>query len=1477
MNKMQAYLLLIFLSSAVCGATTFPLGTYSYLGNKEHVYDNRDEFTDYMQDLGYNTNIIEIFSPGSAAYSSYDDLYVKLSDKGIKAIVMDKRSNEAYSSYGLSTGSYQRFEAEYKDGSAVGEGDNLVSKYWYRSNSDTQERVGQLFIPDNRFWLCLKDSIPDGGFAYTDLKYRWNTVGGDSIRIGKEFYIKKLNSPDTSNYLYITYKFNISNVDSGINVSTPLLAFMPCGYPYLDGGHASAPEYLTHEGNPPNAITTYYRLEDFNNSGSLDGTVTHTIKIKYSDLLSHNLMVDGSSMRTLVNLNPRLYWYANCDLKLDYIEFEDQLFHDMKEVDGSGNIVLNPVYQGGLTTGISSLFPSVYTDVVSGLYTLDEPRQGQWKAYKMIQDEVPYSLDCMTASYDWQYNKFRLYGTTEPNSKYYNHIDAFRTVAQPKITMPDIYPLRPENEYVDWNSENGLQKIIDNKVVEVYQAAKEYVSGHPDRKFYPVVQAFGYWNKDEWSSWILPPPEMQKMLQYLPLCFDPDGIFNYRLFGYQTYSNNGNVVRRGDYAALYSSKFVTDVTKLVNPTDDSIRFGEDGESRASYGAPVIHNSTYNAIKEANQKVLKYAELIKGTDDLSSRLVWNGSNVIGLTWNEGASFLANMHLADIIVDYVGNDTNYQGYVQCGYYLDSLGNPSFMVVNRRANYFQSTTYDSPRYVPVAQYSSCYPAFDAQTLLFGLNPDSYATYGTFPALYDSADEHIYISGDQDINVCLGAGDGKLLQMCSSLPASVTGDADVKSIAYLSGSITIDQGAVVTIHPGTETKIFAHSSILVKGGSTLNISGTVEIADSVSIIVEDGSAIVFNNATCNWGDNSILLVDDSGITATNTILKKTDDGETWQGMRISNAGIVTMTNTTISGADYNEVLGSQVLLADCLFNVPTNGVGLSIANKLPGQSIRITASTDNKGFYGAGTDNIGLYYDNPYANLFLHGVVFEDLWLGLANGSNPALGDTIRYCHFNKNSTGMHFIGLQYSPLIRNCTFFKNDLGAYFEVTSPKVVECDFTSCDIGIRTELSTAQSGGIFDSTFSLGDIGIESRGSNQRVAYNKFYTDTGILNHAGSILNMGNAAKNLYQAEYENLKFQDTSSYTARVQLYGGHNDFYHKNPGPFNLSLDFHFDANWDVGGLFKSPINASYNWFEDSVAKISSPGTPSDYAYCNYYDPSPNVYLENNERMAQAMSAELAGNYLTANDTYKTILNENEISEAELLYDALDAYYRTADQAGVTLTGTESYLLAKIAQYDTDNPILTKYLQDYLIKNCLQAEAFQTAIDLLELRILNAESPVDSLHAVMNLEIVLQLAAMSENKKPISTKYTQYIYPDRNVFKAKHQEHWDLLDELLNGTEEDMIPIPNKALISSNYPNPFNPSTTIAFSIPKDGLVKVGIYNVKGQKVKDLCDSEMLRGFHKVVWDGKDKHQRDVSSGIYFVKMQASGAIPTRKIMLMK
>ena len=343
------------------------------------------------------------------------------------------------------------------------------------------------------------------------------------------------------------------------------------------------------------------------------------------------------------------------------------------------------------------------------------------------------------------------------------------------------------------------------------------------------------------------------------------------------------------------------------------------------------------------------------------------------------------------------------------------------------------------------------------------------------------------------MGPGDGKLLQMCSTLPTLVTNDADIKNIASLSGSITIDQGAEVTIHPETTTKIIGNSTIRVKGGSTLNISGMVEIADSVSIIVESGSDIIFNNATCNWGINSILQVENQGITATNTVLQNTTPGNVWRGFLITNAGSGSMTSSTITGAQSNEVTNSQVLLTDCRFNVPTNWMGLSVVNTLPSQNVRITSTTGNMGFYSTGANNMGLFYDNPNASLFIDSIVFDGFFAGFANGRASAVGDTIQYCYFSNNTTGIHLAGLQYSPLIRNCTFFQNDLGACFEVSSPKVLECDFVSCDVGIRTELATATTGGIYNSNFSWGETGIVSRGSNQRVSDNKFYTNTGILN------------------------------------------------------------------------------------------------------------------------------------------------------------------------------------------------------------------------------------------------------------------------------------------------------------------------------------------------------------------------------------------------
>jgi len=151
-------------------------------------------------------------------------------------------------------------------------------------------------------------------------------------------------------------------------------------------------------------------------------------------------------------------------------------------------------------------------------------------------------------------------------------------------------------------------------------------------------------------------------------------------------------------------------------------------------------------------------------------------------------------------------------------------------------------------------------------------------------------------------------------------------------------------------------------------------------------------------------------------------------------------------------------------------------------------------------------------------------------------------------------------------------------------------------------------------------------------------------------------------------------------------------------------------------------------------------------------------------------------------------------------------------------------------------------------------------------------------LEIVLQLASLEETKKPITTKYTQYKYPNIQVFDRKHDEHWAKLYALMDkGDGETGIPLPSIPQISSNYPNPFNPSTTIAFSIPNQAATKLTVYNLKGQKVKEILSSDLAKGHHKVVWDGKDSNNRSVSSGIYLIKLDSGGKTSLRKAMLMK
>lgn len=85
------------------------------------------------------------------------------------------------------------------------------------------------------------------------------------------------------------------------------------------------------------------------------------------------------------------------------------------------------------------------------------------------------------------------------------------------------------------------------------------------------------------------------------------------------------------------------------------------------------------------------------------------------------------------------------------------------------------------------------------------------------------------------------------------------------------------------------------------------------------------------------------------------------------------------------------------------------------------------------------------------------------------------------------------------------------------------------------------------------------------------------------------------------------------------------------------------------------------------------------------------------------------------------------------------------------------------------------------------------------------------------------------------------------------------------------------NYPNPFNPETTIEYEILKGGKVELTVYNIKGQKVNTLINKYKPKGNHQVVWNGKDNRGKSVASGVYFYRLTTGKSTLTNKMILMK
>ncbi|MBN1292923.1 MAG: T9SS type A sorting domain-containing protein [Candidatus Latescibacteria bacterium] len=125
-------------------------------------------------------------------------------------------------------------------------------------------------------------------------------------------------------------------------------------------------------------------------------------------------------------------------------------------------------------------------------------------------------------------------------------------------------------------------------------------------------------------------------------------------------------------------------------------------------------------------------------------------------------------------------------------------------------------------------------------------------------------------------------------------------------------------------------------------------------------------------------------------------------------------------------------------------------------------------------------------------------------------------------------------------------------------------------------------------------------------------------------------------------------------------------------------------------------------------------------------------------------------------------------------------------------------------------------------------------------------------------------------------IHPDGTLWiaTAGGASHY-IPENVITSTPNSNLPKPVSIL--TNYPNPFNPSTTIEFSTTGAGFVSLSVYNLSGQKIRELVADLKPAGTHSVIWNGRDESGNQVSSGIYIYQLRAGDVVRSNKMMLMK
>ena len=272
-------------------------------------------------------------------------------------------------------------------------------------------------------------------------------------------------------------------------------------------------------------------------------------------------------------------------------------------------------------------------------------------------------------------------------------------------------------------------------------------------------------------------------------------------------------------------------------------------------------------------------------------------------------------------------------------------------------------------------------------------------------------------------------------------------------------------------------------------------------------------------------------------------------------------------------------------------------------------------------------------------------------------------------------------------------------------------------------------------------------------------------------------------------------------------------------------------------------------------------------------------------LNATLVFNYL---DSELNGLNEAALAlfrstDGENWVEQESAVLNTANNT-LTLAGIDQFSYWTAGESGTTLPVhFSSFTAEELASHFVSLEwTTQSETDMLGYNVLRSESDQESQALTINTNLIAASNLTTE---------TTYEFVDEDVLE--NRTYWYWIENIEAGGYTQLYGPVNVTLgediheenppdaqwctaIESNYPNPFNPSTTIVYTLEKESSIEVDIFNHRGQRVRSFSDHKP-KGRHNVNWDGKDSHGKSCGTGIYYFRMQANGKTDIIKGTLLK